>query len=107
MQRHSNREAAVVLCLALPAAAVVAPCALGGAALPDRPEFGYAIQFTSGTTAEALLPVERQPLPDRPGFGYAINFVPGDPADSLFPPGWAKQRGMTINTSLNPTDPDD
>ena len=37
MQCHSNRKAAVVLCLALPAAAVVAPCALGGAALPDRP----------------------------------------------------------------------
>ena len=66
--------------------------------LPDRPEFGYEIQFTTGTTAEALLPAKRPALPDRPGFGYAINFLPGDPKDSLFPPGWTEQRGMTIVT---------
>jgi hypothetical protein len=63
----------------------------------DRPGFGYAIQFTTGTTTKAMLPVERrQPLPDRPGFGYTINFVPSDLADQLFPPGWAKERSMTI-----------
>jgi hypothetical protein len=95
MQRHSNLKAAYLLGLALPATAALAPCAFGGEVLPDRPGFGYAIQFTIGTTAEALLPVERQALPDRPGFGYTINFVPGDPANSLYPPGWAKQRGMT------------
>ena len=96
MRRHSNSKAAFLFGLALPATAILAPCALGGAPLPDRPGFGYAIQFTTGTTAEALLPVERQSLPERPGFGYTINFVPGDPADSLFPPGWAKQRDMTL-----------
>jgi hypothetical protein len=95
MQRHSNRKAAFLLGLALPATAVLAPCAAAGETLPDRPGFGYAIRFPTGITAEALLPVERQPLPDRPGFGYTINFVPGDPEDSLFPPGWAKQRSMT------------
>jgi hypothetical protein len=96
MQRHLNRKAAFLLGLVLPAGAVLAPCALGGAALPDRPGFGYAIQFAGDATAEASFPVQRQPLPDRPGFGYAINFVPGDPADSLFPPGWAKERRTTI-----------
>lgn len=96
MQCHSNRTAAFLLGLAVPATAVVAPGAFGGEALPDRSGFGYTIQFTTGTTAEALLPVQRQPLPDRRGFGYTINFVPGDPADQLYPPGWAKQKGMTI-----------
>jgi hypothetical protein len=96
MQRYSNRKATYLLGLALPATVAIAPGAFAGEALPDRPGFGYAIRFTTGTTAEALLPVERQALPDRPGFGYTINFVPGDPADSLYPPGWAKQRRMTI-----------
>jgi hypothetical protein len=96
MQRHSNRKAAFLFGLALPATAALAPGAFAGEAPPDRPGFGYAIQFTTGVTAEALLPVERQALPDRPGFGYTINFVPGDPAESLYPPGWAKKRGMTI-----------
>jgi hypothetical protein len=97
MQRHSSGKAAFLLGLAFSgsAALALAPGAFAGAALPDRPGFGYAIQFTTGTTAEALLPVDRQPLPDRPGFGYTINFMPGDPADSLYPPGWARQRGMT------------
>jgi len=98
MQRHSNRKALFLLGLALPASTALAPLASEGEALPDRPEFGYTIQFTTGTTAEALLPVKRRALPDRPEFGYTINFLPGDPKDSLFPPGWAKQRGMTIVT---------
>jgi hypothetical protein len=98
MERHSNRKALFLLGLAIPASAALASSAPARAALPDRPEFGYAIQFTTGTTAEALLPVKRPALPDRPGFGYTINFLPGDPKDSLFPPGWAKQRGMTIVT---------
>ena len=98
MQRHSNRQALFLLSLALPANAALAPSASGGEALPDRPEFGYQIQFTTGTAAEALLPVKRPALPDRPGFGYAINFLPGDPKESLFPPGWAKQRAVTIVT---------
>ena len=98
MQLHSNRKALFLLSLALPASAALAPSAPAGEALPDRPEFGYAIQFTTGTTAEALLPVKRPALPDRPGFGYTVNFLPGDPKDSLFPPGWAKRRGMTIVT---------
>src|SRR5262245_43307332 len=96
MQRHSNCKAAFLLGLALTATAVLVPCTFAGEALPDRQGFGYAIQFSTGTTAEALLPVVQQPLPDRPGFGYTINFVSGDPADSLYPPGWAKQRGVTI-----------
>ena len=97
MQRRSTRKAAFLLGLAFPAVAALTPAgASAGAALPDRPGFGYVIQFTTGTTAEALLPVPRQPLPDRPGFGPAVAFLPGDPADSLYPPGWARQRGMTI-----------
>ena len=68
---------------------------LAGEALPDRNGFGDAIQFTSGPTAEALLPVEPQPLPDRPGFGYIINFLQGDPSDSLYPPGWVAGRAPT------------
>ena len=98
MQRHSNRKALLFLSLALPASAALAPSASGGEAVPDRPEFGYEIRFTTGTAAEALLPVKRPALPDRPGFGYTINFLPGDPKDSLFPPGWSKQRGVTIVT---------
>ena len=62
----------------------------------DRAGFGDVIQFTTGTAAEALLPVERRALPDRPGFGYTINFLAGDPADSLYPLSWAKQRRMTL-----------
>jgi len=96
MQRHSNRNAVFLLGLALPATAALAPATLAGEAVPDRPGFGYAIQFTTGNAAEALLPVKRQALPDRPGFGYTINFVPGDPADSLYPPGWARQRGVAL-----------
>ena len=96
MQHPSNSKAAFLFGLALSATAARAPCAFAGEALPDRPGFGYTIQFVTGTPAEALLPVERQALPDRPGFGYTINFVPGDPADTLYPPGWAKQRGMKI-----------
>jgi hypothetical protein len=96
MQHHLNRKAAFLFGLILPTISALAPCAFGGEALPDRPGFGYAIQFTTGTTAEALLPVERPALPDRPGFGYTINFAPSDPVDSLFPPGWAKQRGTAI-----------
>jgi hypothetical protein len=86
MQRRSNRKALFLLGLALPASAALASSASAGEALPDRQEFGYTIQFTTGTTAEALLPVKRPALPDRPGFGYTINFLPGDPKDSLFPP---------------------
>ena len=74
-----NRTAA---CFGLALAAAQASAAFGGAALPDRPGFGDAIQFATGTTAEALLPVRRPSLPDRPGFGYIIDFLPGDPADS-------------------------
>jgi hypothetical protein len=98
MQRHSNRKALFLLSLVLPASAALASSASGAEALPDRPEFGYEIQFTTGTTAEALLPLKRPALLDRPGFGYTINFLPGDPKDSLFPPGWTEQRGMTIVT---------
>ena len=96
MQCHPNRKAAFLIGLALTAAAALVPGALAGVALPERPGFGYVIQFTTGATAEALLPVEQRALPDRPGFGYTINFVPSDPADSLYPPGWAKQRRMTM-----------
>ena len=96
MRRHSNRPGTFLLGLALLATATVAPGAFAGEALPDRPGFGYAIEFTTGATAEALLPVERQALPDRPGFGYSIDFMTGPAAEALFPPGWAKQRGMAV-----------
>ena len=96
MQRPANRKSTFLLGLALPATAALTSGPLAGEVLPDRPGFGYVIEFTTGTTAEALLPVKRQALPDRPGFGYTINFVPGDPAEPLYPPGWARQRGMTI-----------
>jgi len=96
MQPNPNRKITVLLALAFPAASALALDASAGEALPDRSGFGYTIQFTTGTTAEALLPVKRQTLPVRPGFGYTINFEPGDPADSLYPPGWAKQREIAI-----------
>ena len=95
MQRHSNHKAIFLLGQAF-ATLALAPWAVADEALLDRPGFGYAIRFTTGPTAEALLPVKRQALPDRPSFGYTINFVAGDPADSLYPPGWAKQRGYTL-----------
>ena len=81
-----------VVCFGLALAAAQAPAAFGGAALADRPGFGDPIQFTTGTTAEALLPVARSPLPDRPGFGDPVVFLPGDPADALYPPGWVAAR---------------
>ena len=96
MQSHPKHKATFFLALAFPAIAAPTLDAFPGEALPDRPGFGYTIQFTTGTTAEALLPVERQALPVRPGFGYTINFEPGDPADSLYPPDWVKQRGTTL-----------
>ena len=93
MQCYSNRKALLLLGLVLASVAHLAPCAFAGQVLPDRPGFGYTIQFTTGTAAEALLPVKRQALPDRPGFGYTINFSSGDPADSLYPPGWTERKG--------------
>jgi hypothetical protein len=89
MQNSSNRNAA---CFGLALAAAQASAAFGGAALPDRPGFGDPIRFTTGATAEAMLPVARSPRPDRPGFGDPIVFLPGDPADALFPPGWVAAR---------------
>jgi hypothetical protein len=96
MQRHSHRKLISFLGLALPGAVILVLGALAGEPLPDRPGFGYTIQFSSGTTAEATLPTQRQPLPDRPGFDYTISFVPSDPAESLYPPGWVKQRHMKV-----------
>ncbi len=96
MQPHWNLKATLLLGLAIHASTALGSGAFAAEALPDRPGFGYTIQFTPGATAEGLLPVRRQALPDRPGFGYAINFVPSDPKDSLYPPGWAKQRSMAI-----------
>jgi hypothetical protein len=93
---YSNHKAAYLLGLALPAAAALAPCAFGGEISPERAGFGYAIHFTTGVTAEALLPVKRAALPDRPGFGYTITFLPSDPAGSLYPPGWAKQKSTAV-----------
>lgn len=90
MKSHPKHKATFFLALVFPAFAAMTLDAFPCEALPDRPGFGYTIQFTTGTTAEALLPVERQVLPVRPGFGYTINFEPGDPADSLYPPDWVK-----------------
>ena len=73
MQRHSNHKAIFLLGQAF-ATLALAPWAVADEALLDRPGFGYAIRFTTGPTAEALLPVKRQALPDRPSFGYTINF---------------------------------
>ena len=94
MNCHLIRKAAILTGLVL--ISTLAPCAIASEALPDRPGFGYTIQFSTSTAAEDLFPVKRQALPERPGFGYTINFVSGDPKDSLYPPGWVKQKGITI-----------
>ena len=95
MQRRQNHKPTLLLGLAFTAFFALGPHAFAAEALPDRPGFGYAIHFTSGYAAEALLPVPQlETMMVRPGFGYTINFVAGDPADSLFPVGWAKQRAL-------------
>ena len=82
MHRHPNHRATLLLGVTLTAAFALAGAAFAGDALPDRPGFGYAIQFMSSSAAEALLPVPRQrAMIVRPGFGYVINFMPGDPAE--------------------------
>lgn len=87
----SLSPAAAILALSplLPASGACA-----GDALPDRPGYGDAIEFTTGSTAEALLPVVHRALPDRQGFGYVIVYLPGDPADELYPPGWTPRRDL-------------
>ena len=87
---HSSRTSFLAPALGA-TAAVLASGAHAGEALPDRPGFGYVIEFATGSNAEALLPVVRRPLPDRPGFGNVIEFLPGDSADQLYPPGWVRQ----------------
>ena len=90
MQNHQNRKTTLLLGLA--GAAVFA---LGGWAFAQdaRPGFGYTINFTTGATAEALLPVRKQEgMMVRPGFGYTIDFMTGTAAEALLPRDWAKQK---------------
>lgn len=94
MHRHLNRNVALFLGLALPAVFTLAGTALAGEALPDRPGFGYAIQFSPGNGASLVPAPAQEDMIVRPGFGYTINFVTGDPANSLFPPGWVQQRAL-------------
>ena len=95
MQRHQNRKAALLLGLAVPAVFALAGGALAGDAMPDRPGFGYTIDFMTGYAAEALLPVpKREAMIVRPGFGYTIDFMTGFAAEALLPSGWAKQRAL-------------
>ena len=94
MQYHQIRKVALLPVLALTPMLALAGAAFAGEALPDRPGFGYVIQFSPGDAAAPLPVPEQQAMITRPGFGYTINFLPGDPADSLFPVGWAKQRAL-------------
>ena len=86
MQRHLNRNTTLLLGLVLPAGFALGGHAFAADALPDRPGFGYTIDFMTGATAEALLPVSKQEAINmRPGFGYAIHFTTGYTAEALLP----------------------
>jgi hypothetical protein len=88
MRDYRNRKATSVLALAGAAVIAFAGSAVADDAMKVRPEFGYTIEFMSGTAAEALLPpvvAKQEPMPVRPGFGYTIHFMTGTAAEALLP----------------------
>ena len=102
MQRHQNRNAALLLGLALPAGFALGGQAFAGDALPDRPGFGYTIHFTTGSVPEALLPMSKQEAMNvPPGFGYAIHFTTGYTAEALLPV--AKEEAMIVRPGFGYT----